>query len=97
MSFQNANATSPSTILPSARSLSATHARGVHQPADVPSRVIVRQDDHHEIRHLARSLPNRARCARMSPAFTTSGTSCVQPGYSRTSSRSSDGMSECVL
>ena len=38
-----------------------------------------------------------ARCARMSPALTTSGTSCFQPGYSRTSSRSSDGIRDVVL
>ena len=39
--------------------------------------------------------PRDARgCRRPS---STSGTSCVQPGYSRTSSRSSDGMSDFVL
>src|SRR4029453_14402757 len=37
------------------------------------------------------------RCARMSSALTTSGTSCVQPGYSRTSTLSSDGIWERVL
>src|SRR5438045_9268606 len=37
------------------------------------------------------------RCSRIMSAFTTSGTVSVQPGYSRTKMRSSDGMSDRVL
>src|SRR3954447_2537965 len=37
------------------------------------------------------------RCDRMSLALSASGTSRVQPGYSRTSTLSSDGISERVV
>src|SRR6478672_13720476 len=37
------------------------------------------------------------RCERMSPALMTSATSSVQPGYSRTSALSSEGISDRVV
>ena len=57
MSFQNDECDRPSTILPE-REIVVGDARARRAPAGRrPLRVIVRQDDHHEIRHLARRLP----------------------------------------
>ena len=95
MSFQKLECVIPSTILPSARSLSATHARGAHQSGTVPfvwslGRITITRFG------MAPARSHSPRWKRMSPAFTTSGASSVQPGYSGTSRCSSDWICECV-